>query len=453
MRRALTAARGQIKLLNMRTPPNGFVIYSGGGNVCVMVQPPRPILDGFYLCNRRFHTECLESMLEDEPAVGYVICDGSEAAIYTVRGKERKRLVHITSGTRGRTRRGGFSAARYQRLHDEAEYEFVKRICERMNACFLEKKGDSEGDLRVNVCGIIVAGKAGLKNQVTTCQVVDARLAKAVAKILDIEHEGNIGLSEALEKTTDLRTHLLDREERAAVEVFYNSVQRNDGLNIYGLKQTLAAITAGAVETALVSRAFAEAQPSPLQDGSANLRQHLETICKKMRTDLVLARDSVSAPGHQVCKDFGSVFATLRWPLYFHEEEPEEAEEETAAAAEDESSRAILECSAYLVLEEDNQLRYKGKYQDPSATASPPETEASRAPSPPPANTTSSSSSGSSPEAESWEQLLSDAEEATKAIDMEASKAGATFYGPKVISRLDPTAAAFVPTFVPGGAM
>ena len=52
----------------------------------------------------------------------FVVCDGSEAHVYTLQGEERKRLAHITSGTRGRHRRGGFSAARYQRLHDEAEY-------------------------------------------------------------------------------------------------------------------------------------------------------------------------------------------------------------------------------------------------------------------------------------------------------------------------------------------
>jgi len=80
VQRALKAAKQQLKLLNMRNGPNGIVIYSGG-DVCVTVQPPRPILKGFYLCGRRFHTEFLDCMLCDEPAVGYVICDGSEARL------------------------------------------------------------------------------------------------------------------------------------------------------------------------------------------------------------------------------------------------------------------------------------------------------------------------------------------------------------------------------------
>lgn len=165
------------------------------------------------------------------PAVdrSYVICDGSETSFFTLRGDERKRLAHITSGTRGRTRRGGFSAARYQRLHDEAEYEYVKRVCDRMKQCFMET--GQQGERSLSVSGIFLAGKAQVKNLVANCAVLDSMLVKAVAQVVDVEHSGEVGLEEAVSKTHDAKINLLHRGEKAAVLAFEESVRQDDGLN------------------------------------------------------------------------------------------------------------------------------------------------------------------------------------------------------------------------------
>jgi len=262
---------------------------------------------------------------------------------------------------------------------------------------------------------------------------------------VDVEYLGDAGFAEAIKKTAEQRGILLDREEQDAVAAFNDSVQRDDGLNMwvysrvvsfmgdvakypkpkciettlrpfpssslfhplfrapnylsllrvqlflhpaallcpviqfsdllvaallhfyvfiaesrffshndsYGLGQTLAAITAGAAAMVLFSETFATKVGNLLPDvaaadGYEDLKAQVVALCKEMRTELLLVKDKASAPGYQLCKDYGGICATLRWPLYLHEIETEGI---TASvnAADAKATRAAAECSAYVL--------------------------------------------------------------------------------------------------------
>lgn len=114
MQRALKHAQEQLKLLR-RNGPHGLVVCASCERARVL-SPPRPILRSSYRCDSRFHLEVLQEMLEATPIFGLVVVDGSEATLGTVQGAERKIVARLSSSTRGRTRRGGQSALRFDRL-------------------------------------------------------------------------------------------------------------------------------------------------------------------------------------------------------------------------------------------------------------------------------------------------------------------------------------------------
>jgi peptide chain release factor subunit 1 len=51
-------------------------------------------------------------------------------------GTEKKILRKLSSSTKGRSRHGGQSAQRFERIRDHSEHEYVKKICQAMEDSF-----------------------------------------------------------------------------------------------------------------------------------------------------------------------------------------------------------------------------------------------------------------------------------------------------------------------------
>ena len=67
---AIYSTQQRLKLYN-RTPPNGIVIYCGAvvdgqgneKNVSFVIEPCKPINATFYMCDHKFHTQCLQELV------------------------------------------------------------------------------------------------------------------------------------------------------------------------------------------------------------------------------------------------------------------------------------------------------------------------------------------------------------------------------------------------------
>jgi hypothetical protein len=221
-----------------------------------------------------------------------------------------------------------------------------------MKTCYLDT--DESGQVTLGVAGIFLSGKANVKNLVSSCSALDHRVAQAITQVVDVEHSGEHGLAEAVEKTAEARASLLVEGEAVAAKEFQSSISLDDGLHVYGMKHTLAAVSSGAARTVIVLNSFANGTPSPASHEGTTLKDHLLGLCADMRTECIVVR-TVGSPAHQLCLDYGGICALLRW-AFFCEEEEDGSEGAGGDAVErlvPPNARALSDSAAYTLPHEE----------------------------------------------------------------------------------------------------
>eukprot|EP00052_Salpingoeca_macrocollata_P034584 m.12013 g.12013 ORF g.12013 m.12013 type:complete len:387 (-) comp6671_c0_seq1:49-1209(-) len=256
VQRALRQAQQQVKLLNNRLPPTGVMIFCGE-DVAMTVHPPLRVTRATYLCDRRFHTEVLEEMMEDRPLFGFVICDGQAASLHSLVGKEHKLLQTVHSTAKGRTRRGGQSSGRFARQREGQEWEYVKDICDAMSAVFLNDDGKSP------YTGLVLGGKANIKRMVESAPDLDPRVKRLVVATVELSCTGEAGLAEAIEKTEQSRHRAAGAVEDEVMQTFETEIQKQSAMVCYGLQETLFAIETHAVKTLFLNPKTFQSRPAP----------------------------------------------------------------------------------------------------------------------------------------------------------------------------------------------
>jgi len=115
-----------------RTPPNGLALFSG--NVAEReghqdykvwsIEPPVPLNQRLYRCDKEFMLDPLREQCDDESVYGLVVMDKREGNVALLKGKTIIPLSKAHSAVPGKTRAGGQSAPRFQRLRDGAAKDF-----------------------------------------------------------------------------------------------------------------------------------------------------------------------------------------------------------------------------------------------------------------------------------------------------------------------------------------
>jgi peptide chain release factor subunit 1 len=86
--------------------------------------PPEPIGIYYYRCEHEFMLDPLFELLRSEDAFGVLVIDSKAATFANLKGKRADIVKDITSGVAGKTRAGGQSARRYERLRQMHLNEF-----------------------------------------------------------------------------------------------------------------------------------------------------------------------------------------------------------------------------------------------------------------------------------------------------------------------------------------
>lgn len=252
---ALRKITGFLKQINFELPSNGLVVFCGNvseteGRTDIRLFTVRPVKElrtKLYWCDSRFHLEPLREMLKPTNIYGLVTIDKSEATIAVLSGKRYEIIGKFTSGYSGKSRAGGQSAARFERLREEAEQDFYKRISEKCNQAFLPY-GDK-------FSGLIVGGPGMTKQFFLEKDVLDHRIKKKVLATLDTSYTDEGGIRELVQKSEAVLKDTDIMKERAIVNAFFAELAK-DGLATYGEKQVMEALERGQVEKLLVSEAI-----------------------------------------------------------------------------------------------------------------------------------------------------------------------------------------------------
>ncbi|MDH2899684.1 MAG: peptide chain release factor aRF-1 [archaeon] len=250
---ALTKTMQRLRLYK-QTPENGLVIFCGAipgpggpGNETIElfeVIPNKPVTTYLYRCDDHFHLDPLREMLKEENVVGVLALDATEAGLGIVSGDNWEVVDVTSSGVSGKTRKGGQSARRYERLREMELSDFYRRVADHTKKAFLESN---------HIKALIVSGPGPTKDTFVKEGYLDYRLQNMIVGTLDTGYAGREGVRETIEKSGKLLENVRVVEERKLVQKFLSEVNSDSGLAIYGINDILSGLKRAAVDTILVN--------------------------------------------------------------------------------------------------------------------------------------------------------------------------------------------------------
>ena len=193
---AITSVQQRLKLYN-KVPPNGLVIYCGTivtddgkeKKVNIDFEPFKPINTSLYLCDNKFHTEALSELLADDNKFGFIVMDGNGALFGTLQGNTRDILHKFTVDLPKKHGRGGQSALRFARLRMEKRHNYVRKVAEEATRLFITND-------KANVTGLVLAGSADFKTELSQSDMFDGRLQCKILKLVDVSYGGENGFNQ-----------------------------------------------------------------------------------------------------------------------------------------------------------------------------------------------------------------------------------------------------------------
>lgn len=350
---AITSTQQRLKLYS-RVPDNGLVVYCGTvltaegkeKKVNFSFEPFKPINTSLYLCDNKFHTEALAELLESDARFGFIIMDGNGTLFGSVSGNTRTVLHKFSVDLPKKHGRGGQSALRFSRLREEARHNYVRKVAEYAAQHFIT-------DTKCNVTGLVLAGSADFKNELSQSVLLDYRLAPKIIQIVDVSYGGENGFNQAIELAADSLANVKFVQEKRLIQKYFDEISTESGKYCFGLDDTFRALEMGAVETLIVwenlehtrhvlrdsegrehvillnkeqeqeedrSRFIDKATGAEMEEVEEPqpLLEWIAENYKQFGTNLEFVTDR-SQEGMQFCKGFGGIGGILRYKVAFED--------------------------------------------------------------------------------------------------------------------------------------
>ncbi|CAJ0914166.1 1240_t:CDS:2 [Entrophospora sp. SA101] len=233
---AITSTQQRLKLYT-KVPTNGLVVYCGTivtdegkeKKVNIDFEPFKPINTSLYLCDNKFHTEALSELLESDNKFGFIVMDGNGALFGTLSGNTREVIHKFAVELPKKHGRGGQSALRFARLREEKRHNYVRKVAELAVQFFITND-------KVNVTGLILAGSADFKTELSQSDMFDNRLQTKVIKLVDVSYGGENGFN----------------QEKKLISKYFDEISQDTGKFCFGVDDTLKGLELGAIETLIV---------------------------------------------------------------------------------------------------------------------------------------------------------------------------------------------------------
>jgi peptide chain release factor subunit 1 len=251
---AITSAQQRLKLYN-KVPTNGLVLYTGTivtddgkeKKVTIDFEPFKPINASLYLCDNKFHTEPLNELLESDDKFGFIVMDGNGALFGTLSGNTREILHKFTVDLPKKHGRGGQSALRFARLRMEKRHNYVRKTAELSTQFFV-----NPATSQPNISGLILAGSADFKTELSQSDMFDPRLQVKILKVVDVSYGGENGFNQAIELSAEVLANVKFIQEKRLIGKYFEEISQDTGKYVFGIEDTLKALEMGAVETLIV---------------------------------------------------------------------------------------------------------------------------------------------------------------------------------------------------------
>jgi len=249
---AITSVQQRLKLYS-KVPTNGLVVYCGTivtddgkeKKVNIDFEPFKPINTSLYLCDNKFHTEALNALLADDNKFGFIVMDGNGALFGTLCGNTREVLHKFTVDLPKKHGRGGQSALRFARLRMEKRHNYVRKVAETAVQLFISND-------KPNITGLILAGSADFKTELSQSDMFDQRLQSKVLKLVDVSYGGENGFNQAIELASEVLANVKFIQEKKLIGRYFDEISQDTGKYCFGVDDTLKALEMGAVDILIV---------------------------------------------------------------------------------------------------------------------------------------------------------------------------------------------------------
>ncbi|KAM3143840.1 hypothetical protein pb186bvf_004116 [Paramecium bursaria] len=234
-----------------KAPNNGLVVFSGAvqqadgkgeKKICICIEPYRPLSLSLYYCDPQFHVDELRCLLQIDPPFGFIVMDGNGALFATIQGNSKLILKQFDVDLPKKHNKGGQSSVRFARLRMEKRHNYLRKVCEVATACFISED-------KANVKGIVLAGSADFKNDLSGTPFFDQRLKPLIIQIVDINYGGEQGLNQAVQLAQEALTEVKYIREKNLVSTFFENIDKDTGLVVYGVQDTMKAVESNTVKT------------------------------------------------------------------------------------------------------------------------------------------------------------------------------------------------------------
>ena len=249
---ALTKVMERLKLFKT-IPPTGVAIFAGniasnqlgvGDMQTFVIVPPEPISIYYYRCEHQFLLDPLFNMLTAKDIYGLVVIDSKEAIFGFLKGNRTEIIKEYSSGVQGKTRAGGQSSRRYERLRDMHLNEWYIRL----GGYFTEHFRGVPG-----LKGMIVGGPGPTKEDFINGNYLHYELKDKVLAQIDTGYTGPEGIKELVNRSRDIMKDARYYEERKNVQEFLKHLGADDGLGTYGEQEIFQALKGQNVQLLLIS--------------------------------------------------------------------------------------------------------------------------------------------------------------------------------------------------------
>ncbi|MFX1337599.1 MAG: peptide chain release factor aRF-1 [Promethearchaeota archaeon] len=249
----ISSLLGQLRNIN-EAPDNGLVMFSGAipqnntpgteKNELYILHPPGKVTTFRYHCASEFLLWPLEEMLQPKETFGLIVIGRAESAVGYIRGNHVEIVREFTSGIHGKHRAGGQSQKRFERLIEEGEKQFYRRISEEMNKIFLPME---------DLSGLFIGGPGPSKEKFVSDESLDYRLRDKIIDVVDLGYGGAEGIRALIEKIKDKIENVKYIREKQVMQRFMKEISNDTGLATYGLQEVQKALNYSAVDILILS--------------------------------------------------------------------------------------------------------------------------------------------------------------------------------------------------------
>jgi len=250
---SIASLLGQLKNINV-TPENGLIMFSGAipqsntpgteKNELYIVDPPERVKTFRYHCASEFLLWPLEEMIVPKETYGLLVIGRQESAVGYVKGNHVEIVREFTSGIHSKHRAGGQSQRRFERLIEEGEKQFYRRISAEISELFLGME-----DLQ----GIFIGGPGQSKEKFVNDESLDYRLREKILDVVDLGYGGSEGIRALIEKVKNKIQDVKYIREKQVMQRFMKEIANDTGMATYGLEDVQKALNMGAVDTLILS--------------------------------------------------------------------------------------------------------------------------------------------------------------------------------------------------------